>query len=68
MSEAMRTAFLGTEEHATFTIGCCVLNVAASASPDMLPVMNANPVRAPTIAGFASCALTCEPRFKWCFG
>jgi hypothetical protein len=63
----MRTEFLGTDEQAVLTIGWLTLAVA-NASPDMLAVKNANPVRAPITTGFASCALTREPHFSACSG
>ncbi len=63
VSAAMTAEFLGTDEQTVLTIGC-VAEFVARASPDMLAVKKANPVRAPITTGFASCALTREPHFS----
>ncbi len=61
----MSTEFLGTDEQDedASTIGW-VTEFVARASPDMVAVKKANPVRAPITTGFASCALTREPHFS----
>lgn len=56
LSEAARVEFFGTDPQAALTIGPAAAFVA-SASPDMLAVKKANPVRTPITTGLASCAL-----------
>lgn len=63
VSDAVSTEFLGTDAQAVLAVDWATVFVAR-ASPDMLAVKKANPVRAPTTTGFASCALTREPHFS----
>jgi hypothetical protein len=63
VSDAVSTEFLGTDAQAVLAVDWATVFVAR-ASPDMLAVKKANPVRAPITTGFASCALTREPHFS----
>jgi hypothetical protein len=56
--EAVRTAFLGREEHAALTIGA-LATFMANASLNMLKPAKLNTVSAPSAAGLRISALTC---------
>jgi hypothetical protein len=59
VSDAARVEFFGTDPQAALTIGPAA-ELVARASPDMVAIKKANPLRAPITTGFASCGL--KPR------